>query len=238
MQSKKWKWFLIVAVLILAAAQLVRKTPPNIPEEFQVSNFPVFEQLDQISCGPTSCRMLLKYYGEDIKIEDIKKAAKTTWFKHDDVEIGMTTPEYIKVALDKYEVKSEIKQGNITDIKVALIDNRPPIVLLRSGQEIWHYVVVIGFKPNTIIYANPGSGKIETMPEDVFKKSWAFRSDMSGHSTDTNCPACKGTGKYLNLDGPLSSCDVCGGSGKLIDKYYALIRLADVNQYTLIVPKK
>lgn len=238
MQSKKWKWLLIVAVLIITAAQLVRKTPPNMPEEFQVSNFPLFKQPDQISCGPTSCKMLLKYYGKDIKIEDIKRVAKTTWFKHDGIEIGMTTPEYIKVALDAYEVKSEIKQGNMTDIKAFLLENRPPIVLLRSGQDIWHYVVVIGFKPNTIIFADPGSGQIETMAEDIFKKSWAFRSDMSGHSTDSECPVCKGTGKYSNWNGPLANCDVCGGSGKLLDKYYTLIRLADVSQYTLIVPKK
>jgi len=229
----------LIAILGLAGMIIFTLWPEFLTHkapECKLKNFIVIQQPDQISCGPTSCAMVLKYYGKNVSIEEIKKIAKTTWYKSKEAEIGMTAPEYIETALKHFGVSSKLKIGNLNDLKAYIEQNRPPIVLLRSGKATWHYVVVIGYSPTKFTIADPG-GYEHTMENSLFENAWNFSSDMNGAEVTNSCKFCQGSGKIAGIPGPLGKCDNCAGTGKT-DILVQILNLADVKGNMLIVPTK
>ena len=181
-----WKkillFFIVVRVLYLITTNL------NHPDDYLISDFPLIQQPDSISCGPTSCAMILSFYKKDIKVEECKILTKTTWFRYQGKEIGMTTPEYIRECLNSNKLNYSLAIGSISGIKARVSKNKPVIVLLRSGEYTWHYVVVIGYDKNNLILADPGYGKKEIISNENFIRCWSFKGDMSGKdfSNDSN----------------------------------------------------
>ncbi len=198
-----WKklllFFVVVRILYLITTNF------NHPEEYLISNFPLIQQPDSISCGPTSCAMVLSFYKKDVKVEECKVLAKTTWFRYQGKEIGMTTPEYIRECLNSNKLSYSLATGSISGIKARVSKNKPVIVLLRSGEYTWHYVVVIGYDENNLILADPGYGKQEIISNENFIRCWSFKGDMTGNdfSNDPN---------FLSF----------------------LLKLAEVNPYTMV----
>ena len=179
-----WKAFVFFLVMIRVFYLIT--TNFNYPEKHIIQNFPLAIQPDAISCGPTSCFMVLSYYKKNSTIEKCKEEARTKWFTYSNREIGMTTPEYIRKCLNSENLNYSLGRGNLHGIKSRVCKNRPIIVLLRSSQYTWHYVVVIGYDSDYLIIADPGYGKTEYIPNEIFVKSWNFTGDMRGNNIDDN----------------------------------------------------
>lgn len=128
--------------------------------------------------------MVLNNYGKNVQINDVKRISKTVWFQYNKSDVGMTTPDYLVLALNHFGVKSKMTQGNIHLLKYQVSHNKPCIVLVRSSHQTWHYFVVIGYDPEYFYIADPGDGNIEKMPKDVFLKCWNW-------THDTNCELCQ-----------------------------------------------
>jgi predicted double-glycine peptidase len=62
-------------------------------------------------------------------------------------------------------------------------ENRPSIVLVRSGEYTWHYVVAIGYDEEGITVADPGWGMRRTLKNEHFHGTWSFATDMSGEES-------------------------------------------------------
>ncbi len=225
----------VAAIVVLVVYGFLMPYPH--PDSYEVKNFKFLEQPDQITCGPTSVTMLLKTYGKDATIDKVKAKTKTQWFKWNGAAIGMTSPEMLVVAMNHFGVKSKMKKGNLDQLKYYVSQNRPPVVLVRSGRLLWHYVIVIGYNEKQIIIADPASGKREVMPVEHFIGCWSFRTDMDGKDMTVKCKTCKGTGHWMEYDlGPLSRCEVCDGTGKSPDLIVFLLRVGEVYPNTMIVP--
>ena len=56
---------------------------------------PVYTQPDDVSCGPTGCAMVLKYYGVSAGIGPLKTKAGTRWLEAGSVHVGLTVPSGI-----------------------------------------------------------------------------------------------------------------------------------------------
>ncbi len=154
MKKNNHQLTLLLLICLTVAIWATNERPQHLKEN-EINNFPIIQQPDEISCGPTCCAMIIEYYTQEKPdIEIIKKYAKTTWYSDDNTKIGMTIPFYIKIALSKYGIESDIKKGNLDLLKAYVDNNRPPIVLLRSGLQYWHYVVVIGYNENQITVSN------------------------------------------------------------------------------------
>lgn len=65
-------------------------------------------------------------------------------------------------------------------LKNYIAQNRPPLVLVRSSELMWHYVVAVGYGEDFISIADPASGEIWDMPMDDFMGAWAFTQNMHG----------------------------------------------------------
>jgi ABC-type bacteriocin/lantibiotic exporter with double-glycine peptidase domain len=153
----------------------------NGPKKHYVENFPLVEQPDQITCGPTSALMLLKFYGNDkVTLDQVKSQSKTHWFNYDNTPIGMTAPDVLSNALTKLGLPCKMVKGEISQLKKMISEDRPPIVLVRSGEYTWHYVVAVGYDEKTIVVADPGWGMKRTLQNEHFHGTWSFATDMTG----------------------------------------------------------
>jgi ABC-type bacteriocin/lantibiotic exporter with double-glycine peptidase domain len=151
-----------------------------------VQNFPTLEQPDNISCGPTSCAMVANYYGKPLTIADAKKFGKTTWGIYKGKEIGMTAPDYIPEIFKKVGLSVSLEKGNLNKLRYFVASKKPVMTLVRSGDRFWHYVVVVGYNQNKIFIADPGIGKIYSLPNDVFLPAWKFSGDLQGNKIPNN----------------------------------------------------
>ena len=194
---------LFIMSLILKAT-----TDYSHPESYSVKNFPLLEQPDQITCGPTSCAMLIGHYGYEATVQSVSKETKTKWISYKGEDIGMTSPDYVRIALEKFNIRSKVKTGTLDQLKYYVSQNRLPIVLLRSGEKIWHYVVAIGYNDKEIFLADPAWGEVRKIKNESFLKSWGFAGDMRGNTLPTD------------------------------DVISFLVLMADVQKKTMIVPDK
>ena len=92
--------------------------------------------------------------------------------------------EYLKIRLEvkKYNLNAKIKTGNIKKLKCVVGSGKPCIVLIRSGEWNWHYVIVIGYDKEMIYYANPTDAEIDALSVDEFDRAWNWTSDIRGRS--------------------------------------------------------
>jgi len=207
------------------------------PIVYEIADFPVIKQPDQITCGPTSALMVLSYYQKTVTMDEIKVLTKTEWVDVKGKPLGMTSPDYIARALRNYNLSVKMRVGNLEMVKHYVSQNKPVIVLVRSDKVLWHYMVVIGYTEDKVILADPGFGVRYEMTVSDFVNSWGFSTDMYGNSVHTRCPFCT-DGKIFaaKLDlGPLNICDFCNATGKQPDYLCFLLRAAGVYPNTLIL---
>jgi len=202
------KWSLLATVLLIVVLSFNYEQLLSVqyPDSFYIKNFPLLEQPDQITCGPTSVAMLLQHYGKDTTIQQAKEMAKTEWFSYKDQVIGMTSPDFIRVALRRFGVQAQMQRTTLPHLKYYISQSRPPVVLVRSSDKTWHYVVAIGYDEKKIYLADPAWGKVRAVSIDQFERAWNFTSDLRGSDF-----------------------------GKL-DYWKLAVETSDVRGYTLIVP--
>lgn len=150
------------------------------PAKYEIPFSSLVRQPDDITCGPTTTVMLLKHYGKQATVEDVKKLTKTVWYTRKGVDFGMTAPELIRSALEKYGLMSKLRYGSLDTLKHFVGLGKPSIVLLRSDEYTWHYVVVTGYKDGKIWFANPTYGEIQGISEENFCRAWRWTGDIEG----------------------------------------------------------
>lgn len=155
------------------------------PEAHNIHFDTVLAQPDDITCGPTSAAMVLHHYGnKGVSVEEVKAETCTVWFKYGGKDIGMTSPDYIARALRKLGVPSSMKCGNIDTLKHHVAQDRPCIVLVRSGETTWHYFVVYGFTEGKLQIADPSGGQLYEMTSETFLGCWSWATDTEGIACD------------------------------------------------------
>lgn len=197
-------------------------------------SFPTYKQPDGISCGPTCCRMVLRYYGIRAGIEPLKTAAGTRLLTTSTTRVGLTVPSGIRAALNRYGVSSTVgvmRRGGLTSVKSLIDQDRPPILLVRSGTKTWHYIVVVGYRKAgaEFEFVDP-SGIRDWLSAKKLDLGWTFSGDYSGNRIQgrrcrmcggggkiakgwTKCVTCRGSGKIGTLFGK-KKCVLCSGRGK------------------------
>lgn len=204
-KRKKWS---ILASILLFVVLWINYEPAIYPVSFQIHDFPLILQPDQITCGPTSAAMVLRYYGHDVDIDAIKIKTRTQWFSYKGEAVGMTAPSFVQTSLKHFGLPAKTYRTDIDRVKYFVSQYRPPILLVRSGWKTWHYVVVVGYDKNNMVLADPGYGKLRSISCEKLENAWAFTSDLRGTDFRGN------------------------------DYWKVLLESSDVKDHMLIVPKK
>lgn len=173
--------------------------------------------------------MVLSHYGFDVAELDGDVMSSLSYRGK---LLGLSMPSGVCRGLSRNGVPSFVTRANLGYLKRQVSSGKPVIVLVRSGTDLWHYVVVIGYTPGSICYADPYDGEVGWMENRHFEGSWRFRSDMDGMVVGDICPLCGGSGRFAFM-----MCDLCLGSGN-IDPYKMAVNAAGVHSNTLIVPRE
>lgn len=168
---------LLLSIVIVYLYGLEERTHPD---EHTIPFTTTISQPDDITCGPACAAMILRHYGKEVTVEQVKALTKTVWFTHRSQDIGMTSPDYLPVAMNKLGVPSQMKYGNIDTLKHYVAQGRPCIALVRSGERLWHYIVIRGFTPDKVLVADPSGGELYDMDIDKFVGCWSWDADMDG----------------------------------------------------------
>ena len=236
--NRIWKWLLLAGLIVWLGYRLWPVPAPSYPPTYEIPNFPIIAQPDNVTCGPTSITMVLAYYGVNATVDEIATSAKARWYtKKDGSVIGGTTIEYMGVAFSKFKMKSVTKRGaSLDELKSYVSQGIPVIANVRSGAMMWHFVVVVGYDDNNVIIADPGWGERRVIPINHFMGAWEFTQNLEGEDETIRCPVCKGTGSWCYWLGPLAKCDVCAGTGKLPNIMEFLLEMGEAQRRTIIVP--
>jgi predicted double-glycine peptidase len=217
----------LIVLLLIGGCSIV-----EYPKSHQLKNFSYFmKQPDGITCGPACDKMVLRYYGIDVNWSELERSVLVSGQYRGD-RIGFSTPNGVASGLNKNGCKCYVTRGSISYLKKQISNGKPVIALLRSGSEMWHWVVVIGYDSENFCFADPDSGNKEWISLKNFESSWSFKTDMEGGFVGKVCPWCHGTKKKFFLP-----CDVCFGYG-YIDPFKDGLRSAGIYSYTLVVPNK
>ena len=169
---------LLLGIIIVYLYGLSLRTHPD---EYTIPFDTVIAQPDDITCGPTSATMILHHYGhKGVTVDETKALTKTVWFTYRTKDIGMTSPDYLPIAMRKLGVPSQMKYGSIDTLKHDVSEGRPVIALVRSSETTWHYIVVRGFTQEKMLIADPGGGELYEMPLEKFVGCWSWNTDMDG----------------------------------------------------------
>ena len=150
-------------------------------------NVPLFKQRRN-TCGPTSLRMMLAYFGRDIQESEIIKSVggikkygvRTVKLAKFVKELGFKT-ECLSYNRKLAVGKAKIKKPNIGDILKYLKQKIPVIICVRCSlfynciarpKDKGHFVVITGYKNNFFWYNDPYDGKRHKIKEGELVFAW------------------------------------------------------------------
>lgn len=125
-------------------------------------SFPFYQQPDQMDCGPTSLRMVAKYFGRNFKLQTLRQLCEIN--KEGVSLLGISD------AAEKIGFRSLGVQINVDDLKEAEL---PCILHWRQN----HFVVLYKIKKNNYYLADPGSGLV-TLDQISFQRNWLPKNNM------------------------------------------------------------
>jgi predicted double-glycine peptidase len=144
-------------------------------------NLPAGRQTFDFDCGPKALQLVLAYYGLDIREDKLIKELETD---HEG-----TSVENIITYASKHDFNVFAECGvSIETIKNIIREGTPVITLIQAWSdkgmtlfdwekdyEDGHYVVVIGYHDDIIIFQDPSSFKRTWMTEREFLARWHDR---------------------------------------------------------------
>jgi ATP-binding cassette, subfamily B, bacterial len=126
-----------------------------------IKNFPFYQQPDSKDCGPTCLRIVAKYYGKVIELQQIRNLSETT--REGSSLLGLS---------DAAEALGFRTLGIKFNFETLQNETPLPCIVHWNSQ---HFVVVYKIKKDTIYVSDPSHGLITYSKED-FIKFWIGKS--------------------------------------------------------------
>lgn len=148
----------------------------------------------KMECGPTSLRMVLKYFNRTVSQKNIiNKIGGLRKFGVRTIDLA----DFAKnIGFDVYcysnnkkfsHGKADIKKPNKLEILKFLKKGLPVIISIRSyilynkeKSNRGHFIVIVGYEKGKFIYNDPFDGKQKNIDEDIFMKA------LKEHSLDSS----------------------------------------------------
>ncbi|MFL5764248.1 MAG: peptidase domain-containing ABC transporter [Bacteroidia bacterium] len=120
-------------------------------------SFPFYKQLDAMDCGPTCLRMIAKYYGVELSLDELKKLSQTT--REGSSLLGLS---------EAAEAVGFRTLGVKISLETFLQEPSVPCIAHWSQN---HYVVVYKVRKNKIYVSDPEHGLLDYTNQE-FSKFW------------------------------------------------------------------
>lgn len=119
-----------------------------------MSNFPFFRQADQKDCGPTCLKMIAKYYGKSLSIQNLRTYAETNREGSDLLRLAEASEK-----LGFHSIGVQLSYEKLMEVPLPCI--------LHWNKE--HFVVLYKIKNNRVFIADPAHGLIRYNVEEYLK---------------------------------------------------------------------
>lgn len=150
----------------------------------------VARQTYDFDCGAAALQVVMEYYGVEIRGDKIRKELKTN-------ENGTSYVDMIALA-QKQGFQVFASEGvTLEQLKRFVDDGYPVIVLVQAWAEKYmtlaewkkdydngHYVVVIGYQDNIIIFEDPASCRRTWLTEKEFLARWHEFDNKTGRKLE------------------------------------------------------
>ncbi|GFD92867.1 ABC transporter ATP-binding protein [Alteromonas sp. KUL156] len=137
----------------------------SIAMKNSLKRFPTFRQLNQKDCGPSSLKIILKYYKKDVSIDIIRELCETT-------RRGSNL-YYVSEASEKLGLKSMMLKIDLATLK----NDMPLPCILHWDQK--HYCVLYKVKNKKYYISDPAFGLV-SYSEKEFIQRWQTANDNTG----------------------------------------------------------
>src|SRR5688500_12565052 len=121
------------------------------------ASFPFYKQLDSMDCGPSCLRMIAKYYGKEVSLQNLRNTSESG---KDGVNLLGVSRAAENIGFDSLSVK-------LTLARLLEFSNLP--VILHWNQN--HFVVLYKIAGNRLYIADPGKGLMKYRLDD-FRSNW------------------------------------------------------------------
>jgi len=127
-----------------------------------MDRFPIYQQLDQMDCGPTCLRMIAKYFGKTLSIDSLREQCSLS---NQGVSLGG-----ISEAAEKLGFKTVGVQVNFD----VLLNEVPTPCIAHWRQR--HFVIIYKITSKHVYVADPGFGKVRYSHSE-FRLGWLNGKD-------------------------------------------------------------
>lgn len=167
MINRKFCLFIAVCLcLVVSACSSAVHHSARSSSVFVINDIPFFPQ-EKYQCGPSALAAVLNYYGisvtpEEIAADIFSRSARGT------LDFDMV------VYAERKGMNVSQYSGDISDLKGAVAENLPVIVLVDNGFSVYrnyHYMVVTGFDDYGIM-VNSGRERGKYIREKEFLSTW------------------------------------------------------------------
>ena len=121
-----------------------------------MQKYPVFIQDEEMACGAYCILMLLKYYGYDEEVKEVKKKARLN-------QNGISIKGIIE-CLKEYQVEAKAYEATLEDIQREV---QLPCILYMIYENLGHFVVLYEIKDEEYIIGDPAKGLVSMYQEDM-----------------------------------------------------------------------
>ena len=121
-----------------------------------MAKYPSYIQDEEMSCGAYCILMILKYYGYQEEIKEIKKKTRLN-------QNGISIKGMIE-CLKEYQIESKAYEASIEDIQQNI---KLPCILYMVYKDIGHFVVLYEIKDDEYIIGDPAQGLVTLYSEDI-----------------------------------------------------------------------
>ena len=157
------------AAALVWSAAAGAETPPDergaAVEQVQLLDVPYVPQSGAL-CGGAALAMVLRYWGEPGVLADDFTALMEAG------QAGIRTGALVK-AVEARGWTALPLPGTAAEVEDHLAHGRPIIVLIRSGTDSFHYVVLVAWANGWVIIHDPNVGPFRAVRESEFNIAWS-----------------------------------------------------------------
>lgn len=141
------------------------------PDELLIKKESYFEEQGLNQCAGFSSAYLLRHLNHDISGSEVYEKLDYKFSN------GYVLPQAIIKVLNDYDLKANLYQGNIGQLKTHLNNKKPIIVLIGDSYHWQHYVSVVGYDKDNIylydsLYEDSPKSYNRVMDNDKFLDYW------------------------------------------------------------------
>lgn len=152
----------------MAAASLSAQPSSSTPRFLDV---PYIQQSEAL-CGGAAAAMVMRYWGETgIYAESFAALVEP--------EAGGIRGEVLLADLERRGWQATSFRGDASVVQARLADRQPVVALIEDRPGAYHFVVIVAWVNDRVVYHDPARAPFRVVPERIFLNAWAKTGDWS-----------------------------------------------------------